>query len=165
MSKLNKHFFTQATAEALLELAKVNQVDDEFKPTTSSGVENEVLRDAIEKRMEERKGQVISSLANTVITVMDEAKILKDQFINDIRSHRQIVARRLEELKKVDRAIAYGNETSNFLPLFHLTGNLGKVSGHFNMFNDYSDTAAKFHVPTDWVSKNEQPAEQPVAHA
>lgn len=125
-------------------LKSIANVDekDEFSSVLTAGPAKSALEAAKAKRKEQQEAR----LGEEMLNILEQLDLQKKSRIESIRQYRANISRMKTELDQMDRAMAYANETNNFLPLCKL---MSLVRG---------DTP-EFEVPKDWTPKEISKAE------
>lgn len=112
------------------------------------------IREALEGMQAEEKKQAAATAAREVMTLLKAGQLVITENVNSINIARRQEKAAKDRIESINRATAYGKETSNFVPLGILTGHL---------YAHHIENEALRTVPKDWEPK---PAEgQPVAAA
>lgn len=80
----------------------------------------EHLKKIMAERMANREKEKAERAADSIIEVLDAAENLKLAYVQAIRNARAQIAAAQRGLANIDAAIAYGNDSSNYLPLTKL---------------------------------------------
>ena len=103
------------------------------------------------KEAKKRRGE--KALESTV-EVLEQALEIREQAIlgarRSIRSYRKAIEAEKARMDNIDRALAYGNETSNFVPLMLALG-MAYRPHEFELSRDEFEALSK--VPEDWQPK------------
>lgn len=78
------------------------------------------LKKIMVERMANREREKAERAADSIIAVLDQAENLKLAHVQAIRNARAAIAAAQRSLANIDAAIAYGNNSSNYLPLTKL---------------------------------------------
>ena len=141
---------TSNRVEAFIKLAAVSS-GDEFASIESMPAN---LRDIINKKRAAAKEVQLEEVAEQIVSLLQEAQTCKEEQVAAIRRARAVEAASKKKLEAVDRAIAYGNETMNYLPLLRAI-NL-PVSQNRPGSNV---TEESFLVPSSWSPKQLEAAD------
>ena len=102
----------------------------------------EHLKKIMAERMAAREKEKAERAADSIIEVLDAAEDLKLAHVQAIRNARAQIAAAQRSLANIDEAIAYGNDSSNYLPLTKLVFPTIRAE-------DLSVDAALFNVPAE----------------
>lgn len=117
---------------------------------TSLGMMRADLREAVLAKQAKATEAATDAAAEQVMELISSMSREKNAARTQIRGHRQAIASQVKKMDSIDRAFAYGNATSNYLPLLVA---LGKVRmscvtryGHMTP-SEFSQLSV---VPEDW---------------
>lgn len=135
--------------DAILALAKAIPEDDLSKHLPEV-VGNAALAAALKEIKTEKEAQRIKAAAHEIVELLGAAEESKKTGVNLIRQMRRSITDNLDRLTKIDRALAYGHTTNNYLPL---TSALGMI-----YVNTPVADRTLFEIPKDF--KMPEPAEK-----
>lgn len=102
------------------------------------------LQAAIKEEQAAARKNAAAAAAKNIMALVGRANGVIQENVLEIRSLRKREVTYKEHIKKVERAIAYGSETENFVPLANLLGICGS-----------SDLSV---IPSDWTPKQQEEA-------
>jgi len=112
------------------------------------------LQGPLAEAMKVREKQQSEAAANELIAMLSNVERFKKDSRDALRRLRKNQTSIKKGLANMDRALAYGNETSNFLPVLHCLGmHIPAVHGL-----SLKEIAAMSKVPSDWVPSEAQSA-------
>lgn len=128
-----------------LATAKVD-INTEFKDTASplAGKFATALADARQKQAE----QALQAAAEEVLTILNRVEERRGNHREQIRQFKVMIEGQVAQLNDLDRAMAYAEETENFLPLISI------VEGQRLLLYRQVGSKAITKVPDDWVPAN-----------
>lgn len=126
---------SQSDLDAFKQVAKLNVEQDEFTQMLPDGF-GEVLKEAIAEDNKQKN----QALAKKMLELLKWSSSQIVNKVSDIRDLRSKVATKKSELNEINRAFEYAKETSNFLPLLALRGDIPR--------NTQGAT-----IPEDWEPK------------
>jgi hypothetical protein len=112
------------------------------------------LRDAVEAKQADAKGQALDDAAESVMALISKMTDYKRGTLVEIRQYRQYIAQEKGRLDEIDRAFAYGNATSNYMPLMIALGMSTATSGMMTS----ADRERLSVIPDGWTPPADVPA-------
>lgn len=100
----------------------------------------EILEVLKEEQANDRRRSV-KETAMSIIALVKGVEEIKVQRVSEIREYRRRIKREQDTLNKLDRALAYGAETGNYIPL------VAMVEGLYELTPDQRELAI---IPEDW---------------
>ena len=112
------------------------------------------LAPAVKRALESRRAKAEDAAATELIDVMDQVEYFKQTEKRNIRRLRKQMEENKKTLNKMDRAMAYGQVTGNFLPVLFM---LGKVFSHNagSLGMTAEEIKRQSVVPSDWKIPSE----------
>lgn len=128
---------------ALVTLAGGSKSDDLSKHMPMIG-SNTRLAEALQRKMDKNAEEAIEEAAESIMEIIATCNNKIAKRVANVRSLRMQEKQEMREIKKLERACAYGNETNNWLPLAILSGTIGTY--------EVKDQTGKkvLQVPDDW---------------
>lgn len=105
--------------------------------------------DAMSKALAKQRENDQEALGAALVVLLGKVRQSKQTHVTNIRSYRQHVENEKKKLADIDRAIAYGNETGNYVPIANLVG--CRVSGNLT----YEEQVSLGKIPDDWQPSSE----------
>lgn len=127
---------------AIALLAVATSPEDSDSPIT-----NENVAAAMKLARERKAEKALEATAETLEDALNRIDTVKVAAKRSIRKYREAIKREVATMDKIDLALAYGNETSNFIPLM-VALNMGYSSHDFGITSNEYDRLSK--VPKDW---------------
>lgn len=104
-----------------------------------------------QKAREEEKGK---KLLNVAITILDQAESVKNEKIRVLREYRKLEKKVRDEIKEMERAGVYFEETKNFGPLSKFLP-FGVTRDACSSLGVFCPNEEDQKIPDDWTPKNE----------
>ena len=118
---------------------------DEF----STALEGTPFAEAVQAAKNKKREAEREALTDDILAILEASNAHTEQKVAEIRSLRAKEAAAKKSLSDRDRALAYGLNTGNLLPIAIL---LGKVCTHTAICTLGEDFAKLSKVPEDWVA-------------
>ena len=133
--------------QAIVALATGGKNDDLAKLAgTAVSVNNPSLKAALDRKMAKAQEEAAEEAAESILSIIKEAGSVIGGYVGRVRALRREEKGLLKKIKDMKRAIAYGNETGNWLPLGIATGSISEYS----IREEAGKKATK--IPDDWVA-------------
>ena len=133
--------------QAIVALATGGNNDDLAKLAgTAVSVNNPLLKAALDRKMAKAQEQAAEEAAESILSIIKESGSIIGTYVSRIRALRREEKVLLKKIKDLKRAIDYGNETGNWLPLGIATGFISEHS----IREEVGKKATK--IPDDWVA-------------
>lgn len=143
------------TLAAIISLAIGSRKQDDLaKLTGPNSVANPMLQAALQRKMEKAQLDAAEEAAESIISILESANSKIARHVSSIRSLRRQEKSTMKQIKELQRAIAYGNETGNWLPLSIMTGDVNE----YEVREESGKKACK--IPEGWTPA--APATEPV---
>lgn len=120
---------------------------DEFTVDFQLSDEMEAI---MKEELDKERRETLGKAARKIIAIMKEASSFKQLQIDRIREARRREKEAKAQLDNLERALAYANETGNYLPLI----NQMKTDA-LSRYPKTAENAKLFSVPADWQPKAE----------
>lgn len=114
-------------------LARTSEKDE----YSASAIPEGPFKAAMETAKAKRKEAEEAKLGEQMLNILECMENLKQANVHSIRDHRAKISKLKNQLEEMDRAMAYANETQNFLPLCKLLGLT-------------NSTGTEYEIPKDW---------------
>lgn len=128
---------------ALVTLAGGSKSDDLSKHMPMIG-SNTRLAEALQRKMNKNAEDAIEEAAESIMEIIAASNGRIAKRVANVRSLRMQEKQEMREIKKLERACAYGNETNNWLPLAILSG----IVSNFEVKDQVGKKVLE--VPDDW---------------
>ncbi len=133
---------------AIVALAVGSKNDDLQKLAgTAVSVNNPALKAALDRKMAKAQEEAAEEAAESILGIIKDAGNTIASYIGRVRALRREEKNLLKKIKEMNRAIDYGNETGNWLPLGIATGSISEHS----IREEAGKKATK--IPDSWVAK------------
>lgn len=135
--------------QAVVALAVGRGNDDLTKLAgTAVSVNNPALKAALDRKMAKAQEEAAEEAAESILSMIKDAGNMISGYIGRVRALRREEKSLLKKIKEMNRAIDYGNETGNWLPLGIATNNI--------MEHTIREEAGKkaCKIPDEWKSTN-----------
>lgn len=139
---MNNPIISSAKLKAVAGLTEKDDLS-QYLPASMAG--NDELAQALRESYADDRKQAIKDAVLSIKAVVTSAEHCLVVEVNELRQIRSMERARLDNIKNLNRAIAYGRETSNYLPLAYLVTRSPEFHG--------------YTVPADWTPKAEASVE------
>lgn len=151
-TKEKENNMSQINIAAMVALVGLNKKDDLSEFLSADVALNDELKAALAEAEADDRKKAIKEAAQSIRALVNTANAAKTAAVENIRRIRQDEKAWLASVKKIDRAMQYAAETSNYIPLMLATSAFPSHELHkFLQENPEAITA----VPDEWKSAKE----------
>lgn len=111
--------------------------------------DDEIINAIHEIQRKERAASIEAAAKEIYQLNIDAVRKIKEEILR-IRNLKKEIAKSKQEIDKIQKALAYGKETRNYIPLLNTIQPNAITNIDFTQYDPNKDHTEYFYIPSDW---------------